>query len=254
MAKRGGHAGHGGAWKVAYADFVTAMMCLFLVLWLVGSDEETKTAIQRYFKGELQQQGRRGTKEYSQFKPFMTEVVDKASKDLLAIQEFNRAMERLREQLKNSSEMGDDQIRFEFIADGVKITAIDKTAKPFFFPGTAEITDFGNFILSTIAIVLERYNYPMEIEGHSQKVNLEQFQENPINLWNLSSDRAIAAQKVLMDAGIVSDRFYRVIGYADRLPMEGLPRESDDNRRISIIIRPGTNDTIELIRDQVAAP
>jgi hypothetical protein len=60
-----------------------------MVLWLVGSDEETKKAVQRYFKGEIEQQGRRGSKEFSQFKPFITEIVDKASQDLLAIQEFN---------------------------------------------------------------------------------------------------------------------------------------------------------------------
>lgn len=254
MAKRGGHAGHGGAWKVAYADFVTAMMCLFMVLWLVGSDEETKKAVQRYFKGEIEQQGRRGSKEFSQFKPFITEIVDKASQDLLAIQEFNRAMERLRDQLRNSSEIGDDQIRFEFTADGVKITAIDKTKKPFFFPGTTQVTEYGQFILSTIAIVLERYHYPMEIEGHTQKNALETDQKEGIDLWNLSTNRAVAAQKLLMDGGITSDRFYRVIGYADRLPLENTPRESEDNRRISIIVRPGNNDTVELIRDQVSAP
>jgi chemotaxis protein MotB len=254
MGKRAAHGGHGGAWKVAYADFVTSMMCLFMVLWLVGSDEETKTAVQRYFKGELQQQGRRGNKEYSQFKPYMNEVVDKASKDLLAIQEMTKAMERLREQLKNSSEIGDDQIRFEFHADGVRIVAIDKSKRPFFDPGTAELTDFGKFILSTIAIVLERYPYTIEIEGHTQKPSIELAKNQPVNLWNLSSDRALAAQNLLMDGGIDTQRFFRVIGYADRQPMENTPVDSEDNRRITIIIRPANTDTVEIIRDQVAAP
>ena len=254
MGKRAAHGGHGGAWKVAYADFVTSMMCLFMVLWLVGSDDETKAAVQRYFKGELQQQGRRGNKEYSQFKPYMTEVVDKASKDLLALQELTRAMERLREQLKNSSEIGDDQIRFEFHADGMRIVAIDKSKRPFFNSGTAELTDFGKFILSTIAIVLERYPYTIEIEGHTQKVQAENNEGQPVNLWTLSSDRALAAQTLLLDGGIANDRFFRVIGYADRQPMENTPASSEDNRRITIIVRPANSDTIEIIRDQVAAP
>lgn len=254
MGKRAAHGGHGGAWKVAYADFVTSMMCLFMVLWLVGSDDQTKAAVQRYFKGEIEQQGRRGSKEYSQFKPYMTDVVDKASKDLLALQELTRAMERLREQLKNSSEIGEDQIRFEFHADGMRIVAIDKSQRPFFNPGTSELTDFGKFILSTVAIVLERYPYTIEIEGHTQKTIGEGETDQPINLWTLSSDRALAAQKVLLDGGISNNRFFRVIGYADRQPMENTPASSEDNRRITIIVRPSNADTIEIIRDQIAAP
>ncbi len=252
MAKRGHAGGHGGAWKVAYADFVTSMMALFMVLWLVGSDDETKEAVQRYFKGELTQQGRSGTKEYSNFKPFMTEMVDKASKDLFAIQEFKRAMERLREQLKNSSEMGDDQIRFEFHADGMRITAIDKSKRPFFTPGTADLTEYGTFVLTTIAVVLERQNFTLEVEGHTQS-GLELNQQAGKG-WDLSTRRAVSAQQELQQGGILSERFYRVAGYADRAPLENIDPKSEENRRITVIVRPSPTDDIETIRDKLSPP
>ena len=138
MAKRGHKGGHhGGGWKVAYADFVTSMMALFLVLWLVGSDTETKLAVQRYFRGEITQQGRNGTEEYTKAEPFENQIHDKASKDLIEQRDVKRELEKLREQLNNSSQQGDDLIRYEFIADGVRITAIDSSSKPFFEPGTA---------------------------------------------------------------------------------------------------------------------
>jgi len=106
---------------VAYADFVTSMMALFLVLWLVGSDTETRLAVQRYFRGEITQQGRNGTQEYAKPEPFQNQIHDKVSKDLVEEQNMKRELEKLREQLNNSSQEGDDLIRYEFIADGVRI-------------------------------------------------------------------------------------------------------------------------------------
>jgi chemotaxis protein MotB len=104
MAGKRGHksAHHGGGWKVAYADFVTSMMALFLVLWLVGSDTETKLAVQRYFRGEITQQGKNGTQEYAKQEPFQSEMQDKASKNLVEEQTMKRELEKLREQLNNS--------------------------------------------------------------------------------------------------------------------------------------------------------
>src|SRR5277367_4078654 len=122
MAKRGHKGGHhGGGWKVAYADFVTSMMALFLVLWLVGSDIDTRLAVQRYFRGEITQQGKAGTQEYSKMQPFQGKMHDKASRNLVEQEDMKRELEKLREQLNNSSQPGDDLIRYEFIADGVRI-------------------------------------------------------------------------------------------------------------------------------------
>ena len=170
MAKRGHKGGHhGGGWKVAYADFVTSMMALFLVLWLVGSDTETKLAVQRYFRGEITQQGEAGKEKYAKPEPFQTQINDKVSKDLVEEQTMKRELEKLREQLNNSSTDGNDQIRYEFIADGVRITVIDSNSKPFFEPGTAKLTNYGQWVLKSTAWYLDRFPFMLEVEGHTQK-------------------------------------------------------------------------------------
>jgi chemotaxis protein MotB len=237
MAKRGHKGGHhGGGWKVAYADFVTSMMALFLVLWLVGSDTETKLAVQRYFRGEITQQGRNGIEEYTKPEPFENQIHDKASKDLVQQQEVKRELEKLREQLNNSSQAGDDLIRYEFIADGVRITAIDSASKPFFEPGTAKLTFYGEWVLKTTAWYLDRFPFTLEVEGHTQKGS-EQTSTGPAESWDLSTNRAVAARDVLQDAGLQPDRFWRVIGYSDRVPLDGVKPEAEENRRITIVAR-----------------
>jgi chemotaxis protein MotB len=237
MSRRGHKGGHhGGGWKVAYADFVTSMMALFLVLWLVGSDTETKLAVQRYFRGEITQQGKNGTQQYAKPEPFQTEIHDKASKDLVEQQTMKRELEKLREQLNNSSQTGDDLIRYEFIADGVRITVIDSSSKPFFDPGTAHLTFYGEWVLKTTAWYLDRFPFMVEVEGHTQK-GAELGAVKGEHDWDLSTNRAVAARDVLQDAGLNPDRFWRVIGYSDRIPLEGVKPEAEQNRRITIVAR-----------------
>jgi len=235
---RRGHGGghHGGGWKVAYADFVTSMMALFLVLWLVGSDEETKLAVQRYFRGEITKQGQSGTQHYTKQQPFQPEQQDKASRNLVEKPDMHRAMERLREQLNTSNEDGDDLIRYEFLADGVRITVIDSSSKPFFDPGTAHLTTYGEWVLKTTAWYLDRFPFQLEVEGHTQKGS-ETAAKGPNQDWDISTERAIAARDLLQDSGLDPDRFWRVIGYSDRVPLEGVAPESEENRRITIVAR-----------------
>lgn len=255
MAKRGHKGGHhGGGWKVAYADFVTSMMALFLVLWLVGSDTETKLAVQRYFRGEITQQGRNGTQEYTKRDPFDNQIHDKASKDLVQEQSMKRELEKLREQLNNSSQDGDDQIRYEFIADGVRITVIDSSAKPFFEPGTAKLTFYGEWVLKTTAWYLDRFPFMLEVEGHTQKGAEVATSDNAGAGWDLSTSRAIAARNMLQNSGLDPERFWRVIGYADRIPLEGVKPESEENRRITIVARLKSDSVQALSQEQDELP
>ena len=241
MSKRGHKGGHhGGGWKVAYADFVTSMMALFLVLWLVGSDTETKLAVQRYFRGEITQQGENGKEKYAKPEPFQTQINDKVSKNLVDEQTMKRDLEKLREQLNNSSSDGNDQIRYEFSADGVRITVIDSSSKPFFEPGTAKLTYYGEWVLKTTAWYLDRFPFMIEVEGHTQKgaeVAAAPDGAPAEQGWDLSTTRAVAARDVLQNSGLQPDRFWRVIGYSDRIPLEGVKPESEENRRITIVAR-----------------
>ena len=269
--KRRKHAGgHGGSWKVAYADFVTSMMALFLVLWLVGSDEETKLAVQRYFRGEITKQGKDGTQNYSKQQPFANEQKDRASRNLVQQQEMKRELERLREQLNTSSESGDDQIRYQFLADGVRITVIDSNAKPFFDPGTSKLTPYGTWVLKTTAWYLDRFPFQLEVEGHTQKgaeiagvsktavapgtltaavAPAAPAQDQPNQNWDISTSRAIAARDTLQDSGLQPDRFWRVIGYSDRVPLENTPPDAAENRRITIVARLKPDEISDITRN-----
>ena len=247
-----GHGGgsHGGQWKVAYADFVTSMMALFLVLWLVDSDDQTRLAVQRYFRGEITQQGKNGNQEYAKPEPFQTEIRDKVSKNLVEEEKMKRELEKLREQLNNSSQDGDDQIRYEFIADGVRITVIDSSAKPFFDPGTAHLTYYGEWVLKTTAWYLDRFPFMLEVEGHTQKgAELTSAPDQNGCGWDLSTSRAVAARNVLQNSGLEPERFWRVIGYSDRIPLEGLKPEAEQNRRITIVARLKSDTAQNLTQD-----
>lgn len=226
------HGGSGGSWKVAYADFVTSLMALFLVLWLVSSDEATKEAVQRYFRGEITEQGNKGVLLHTDIKPFSVKASERSHNDLIAVQDLKRATERLRNQFNNSASPGEDLIRFEFTADGLRLTVLDRSKKPFFFPGTAELTDWGKWILETVAWEIERYPFDVEVEGHVEKSPRE------AKGWDLSSSRAVSAQEALQGGGVKPKQFWRVAGYADRKPMNKDDPAAEENRRISIIIRP----------------
>ena len=252
MSRRGHKGGHhGGGWKVAYADFVTSMMALFLVLWLVGSDTETKLAVQRYFRGEVTQQGENGKEKYAKPEPFQTQINDKVSKDLVEEQTMKRDLEKLREQLNNSSTDGNDQIRYEFIADGVRITVIDSSSKPFFEPGTAKLTYYGAWVLKTTAWYLDRFPFMLEVEGHTQKGAEVASATDGEQGWDLSTNRAVAARDVLQSSGLQPDRFWRVIGYADRIPLENTKPEAEENRRITIVARLKSDTAQNLTQDDL---
>ena len=235
---------------MAYADFVTSMMALFLVLWLVGSDDQTRLAVQRYFRGEITQQGKNGNQEYAKPEPFQTEIRDKVSKSLVEEEKMKRELEKLREQLNTSSQDGDDQIRYEFIADGVRITVIDSSAKPFFDPGTAHLTYYGEWVLKTTAWYLDRFPFMLEVEGHTQKgAELTSAPDQNGGGWDLSTSRAVAARNVLQNSGLEPERFWRVIGYSDRIPLEGLKPEAEQNRRITIVARLKSDTAQNLTQD-----
>jgi chemotaxis protein MotB len=225
------------------------MMALFLVLWLVGSDDATRAAVESYFKGTTNGKAmkREGILQKVNAPSNLTAPADHPSQNLVALESFNRAMERLREQLNNSTEAGEDLIRFEFLADGVRIVAIDRSRKPFFMPGTADFTDFGAWVLNTIAWEVERHPYQVEVEGHTQKGNGVGTQDSsvPSDSWDLSTRRAMAARKLLQTGGVEEDQFFRVAGYADRSPIDKEHPDAEENRRISVVIRPNLTDKVD---------
>ena len=157
MAKKR-HGNHGGAWKVAYADFVTAMMALFLVLWLTSQDERIKEAVERSFRNPFNAV----TKESTGIIPNKDTQAVKSQQgnfDSASTVELNmlrRLAEEVVKTLQNSNP-NEDAVKVEPIPDGVRISIFDKAQEPVFKTDTAEFTDFGRWVVSTLAWQVARY-------------------------------------------------------------------------------------------------
>jgi chemotaxis protein MotB len=226
-----GHGGHhGGAWKVAYADFVTAMMALFLVLWLLGaSNSKEKAVIAHYFREPGVFSGSRG-------------IIPNGGEDKLGAGVIQApTMEVLRAALTESfsglKELvgAQDQVPITVTDDGVMIEIIDKDKQAFFDLSSAAVKPTMRRILELIVNEIKNRPNKLVISGHTDAVPYhdDAFYSN----WELSAARALNTRHVLQQLGLPSDRFDQVTGYADRkLRVPDNPR-SPENRRISILIK-----------------
>ena len=226
-----GHAAHhGGAWKVAYADFVTAMMALFLVLWILGnSNSKEKAVIAHYFREPGVFTGSRG-------------VIPRGGEDKLGAGIIQApSMEVLRAALKDGfsglKELvgADDQVPITITEDGMLIEIIDKDKQAFFELSSAIIKPTMRKILELIVKEIKGTPNKLVISGHTdaRPYHDDSFYSN----WELSSARALNTRHILQQLGLPSERFEQVTGYADRkLRVPDNPLSSE-NRRISILIK-----------------
>jgi chemotaxis protein MotB len=237
----GGH--HGGAWKVAYADFVTTMMALFIVLWIVGQNQEARAAIAQYFRdpgafkegrapsinkdgaGILPGQpvpGQGGAGENDQSKE------DRSLRE--AGERFQQAMVDM-----DLPQTLRDQIRIEVTPEGLRIEMVERDGSPFFRVGSATILPEMKPILEHLATVVDQLPNKITVEGHtdSRQYNVTRGYSN----WELSTDRTNAARKVMEAAGLTPGRIDRLVGHADRVLL--VPEDPMDasNRRITIMVR-----------------
>jgi chemotaxis protein MotB len=236
--KKGGHGGHhGGAWKVAYADFVTAMMALFIVLWIVGQSKQVKEYVANYFKdpGAFFETTKGGG-------PLNASRVN-AGPDV--VEEFlRRQQERLAsmgkeilEEMKKEPKLAElsKQIKIEIVKEGMRIELLE-TAKQFFFDiGTANLNPEAASILKIIAHEVAKLPNHVIVEGHTDSRQYSRI--DGYTNFELSADRANAARRMLQSNGVRENQVDEVRGYADtRLRNKNNPLDAS-NRRISIIIK-----------------
>jgi chemotaxis protein MotB len=229
IKKKGGHGGHhGGAWKVAYADFVTAMMALFIVLWLLSSSsKETQVAISGYFKdpsGTANKAGSAlaGTGENIQLaKDDMAKLKEKLQSTIQKINDLDK--------LKKNIEM-------TVTAEGLRIELIESEKGTFFDSGSASLNKSGQELLSLLATELGKVPNHISVEGHTDAKPF--IGKSSYSNWELSSDRANAARRLMQRPdGLRADQISQVRGFADqRLRNLKDPLDSA-NRRISIIVQ-----------------
>jgi chemotaxis protein MotB len=235
---RDGH--HGGSWKVAYADFVTAMMAFFLLMWLITMvSPEKRARIADYFKhfSLFEQSGSSFLENTSEI---MKETAGEAPKVPQELGNFGSDLmskEDLKEKLKKEIEEKlaalKDQIMVDIFEGGVRIQVVDKDGNSMFERGSANLSPNAKKILSVIAENIRDLNNKVAIEGHTDAIS---YSSSKYTNWELSTDRASSARKELENNGLSPDRLARVAGYAATEPLVKDNPNDPKNRRISIIL------------------
>lgn len=235
VKKAKGHGGHhGGAWKVAYADFVTAMMALFLVLWLVSqADMKLKQQIAAYFRSP----GVFDTMDggvLSQAKKVSNEPTSLTSKD--DEQALFSVAQALQEQFSTRPEFEKykDQVQISVTDEGLKVNLIDKADKVSFPSGSSDLTADASSILTEIARGVCSLPNKINIGGHTDSRVFST--ANGYTNWELSADRANAARRVLEAGCVKPEQIRRIVGFADTEPLVPNDPYAPANRRISITV------------------
>jgi chemotaxis protein MotB len=227
IKKKVSHSGHhGGAWKVAYADFVTAMMALFIVLWLMNSSRQIQVAIGGYFKDPTGTAKKVGTNQVGSGENFritkqnMSQLKEQLQKSIRSIND----LEKLR---KN--------IEMTVTAEGLRIELLESEKGTFFNSGSPKLNSSGQEMLVLLAKELGQVPNRLSIEGHTDAKPYSG--KNHYSNWELSADRANSARRLMQDSGLRSDQVAQVRGFADqRLRTPKDPLEAS-NRRVSIIVQ-----------------
>ena len=262
--KKGGHAVHGGAWKIAYADFVTAMMAFFLLMWLLGSTTEgDKKGIADYFGTPLKVallNGGSGSGDSSHVVKGGGEDLTRSTGQVkrgdidakrhtvnlqaLKAEQVRAEIARL-EDLKNKVEQAiaanaklagmKSQIRLDMTRDGLRIQIVDEENRPMFDSGSAAVKPNMRELLREIGAVLTEVPNRLTLEGHTDAMPFAAGERGYSN-WELSADRANASRRELVAGGLPDDRTLRVQGLASSTPFDTQDPRAPANRRISIIV------------------
>ena len=263
--KKGHHAHHGGAWKIAYADFVTAMMAFFLLMWLLGSQaKDDLQGIESYFKTPLKValsggsgagdatslikgggtdlsrkdgQVRKGEPDID---PVKRAAEVKAARDQVEREEkaqLARLRDKVESALASNARLAAfrNQIRMDITSEGLRIQIVDEQNRPMFDMGSARLKDYTREILREIGKVLNDVDNKVSLAGHTDAAPYAGG-DRGIGNWELSTERANASRRELVAAGLAEVKVVRVVGLASSVPFKADDPLDPTNRRISIVV------------------
>lgn len=236
---------------MAYADFVTAMMALFMVLWISAQDKEVLIATSRYFQqpfttplnanagilnldaskpSDNSGSSSKSTEKGEGGKP----QTDAKEIDLQFLNSMAKDFYRL---LHLDQDLQEKPIEIQVTSDGLRITLFDRARKPLFKGNTAEFTEWGRFAMQSLAWMIDRHRFRVVIEGHTRQ-GLVLPDEN-YSMWELSADRANSARRSLTLYAVAPELIDRVTGYADTRPVPSLDAASESNQRVTLSLTLG---------------
>ncbi|MCW7547343.1 flagellar motor protein MotB [Photorhabdus sp. APURE] len=248
--KRNGIKHHGGSWKIAYADFMTAMMAFFLVMWLLAiSSPQELTRIAEYFRTPLQVAINKGERSSDSSNPIPGggEDILHQEGDILRqveVVEANdeaRKLNRLREQLDQLI-ITDPRLKalrphllIDMMDEGLRIQIIDRENRPMFMVGSAKVESYMSDILRAIAPILNDIPNKISLSGHTDDLKYANGERGYSN-WELSADRANASRRELLIGGLDEGKILRVVGMASTVRLKQEDASAPVNRRISILV------------------
>jgi chemotaxis protein MotB len=242
--KKEEHASHGGAWKVAYADMVTALMALFIVLWILSQSDQIKQSVAGYFRDPV------GFREGGV--PTIMEGGSNAGTDVLVEDPKSRAAiraeddpeatawrsraGRIREALEQVPAFAKyrGQLELAITGEGLRISLVESQSTPLFQVGSLEMNPEAEQLLQTIGVEIRDLSHRLVIEGHTDSRPFPP--GSRMTNWELSTGRAQTARRVLERQGVDPSRTFAVRGYADRKLYNPLDPEDSRNRRVSITL------------------
>jgi chemotaxis protein MotB len=262
--KKATHGVHGGAWKIAYADFVTAMMAFFLLMWLLGSTSEgDKKGLSDYFAAPLKVSLMGGSgagasnsvlpgggtdltlhsgqsRAGSGADPIQKKMAAEAMKAEMARQDAKKLAAlsaKIQALINNSPKLAEykSQIRLESTPDGLQIQIVDDQKRPMFDNGSATVKSYMRDILREIGAALNGVENKISLDGHTDRFTYSNADRGYSN-WELSADRANATRRELVAAGMTDEKLARVVGMGSSLLLEPNEPLNPTNRRISIIV------------------
>lgn len=234
----GGH--HGGAWKVAYADFVTAMMALFIVLWVLSQKPEVIKAVAGYFKDPMGFSDK--TKVLIEGKanpvPGLKAEEDDVQKHEMEKAELEKMGKKLIQELKADTDLLGlaDQVKIEVVKEGLLIELTDSENDIFFDLGTSELKERAKKLIYKIGSEISKMPNKIIVEGHTDSRQYNNTGTGYTN-FELSSERALAAKRALVTGGLKEKQIDEVRGYADTRLRNTQNPLSFTNRRISITVK-----------------
>ena len=253
--KKGGHGHHGGAWKVAFADFAVAMMAFFLLLWLIASTtKEEKAGMSEYFspptQGLADGSGTsqeildlEGGQKISQGDDSKQDA-RKPSEDEIKklIQEEKAQMESLMEDIKKKIESSKElepfkeQILLDITPEGLRIQIVDKENRPMFDSGSAHLKSYTKVILHELAKTINPVPNLISLSGHTDASQFSGEKEEDYTNWELSADRANASRRELLIGGLIEKKIAKVVGLSSTDLFDKTKPRSASNRRIAIVV------------------
>jgi len=236
--KKAHHGHHGGAWKVAFADFVTAMMALFIVLWILGQSEEVKQAISGYFRDPAGFDKQSGTKPGAANEIINLELDAKKAQMERQQRQFEEMKGNIMSELNKNPSFANlsDQIEITMVKEGLKIELLESSSDVFFEIGSSRLNNRAEGILKTIASDLKKIPNIIVVEGHTDSRKYIGELKNYDN-FDLSAERANSAKRALEYGGVRENQVDEIRGYADKRLKDPTDPYSVVNRRISIIIK-----------------